>query len=46
MIFGAVRRRAVSISFVRGSSWKIFYAPDILDVDQWEEVDGGSIILE
>ena len=44
--FGACEKHRIKGVAVPGNLWKIFYAPDILDVDQWEEVDGGSIILE
>ena len=29
-----------------GSSWKIFIATDILNVEEWEEVDETSLIVE
>lgn len=44
--FGACEKHRIKGVAVPGNRWKIYYAPDILDVDQWEEVDGGSIILE
>lgn len=44
--FGMCEKHRIKGVAVPGNLWKIFYAPGILDVDQWEEVDGGSIILE
>ena len=44
--FGACKKHRIKGVAVPGNLWKIFYAPGIIEADQWVEVDGGSIILE
>ncbi len=44
--FGACEKHRIKGVAVPGNLWKIFYAPGIIEADQWVEVDGGSIILE
>lgn len=45
-VFEAGKKVRINGLKAPGSSWKIFYAPDILDVDQWEELGTTSLIVE
>ena len=45
-VFEAGKKIRINGFKAPGSSWKIFYAPDILDVDQWEELGTTTLIVE
>lgn len=44
--FGACEKHRIKGVAVPGNLWKIFYAPGIIEADEWVEVDGDPIIVE
>ncbi len=44
--FGACEKHRIKGVAVPGNLWKIYYAPGIIEADEWVEVDGDPIIVE